>query len=320
MQQTTPLGIDLLGAVPSVGEGVPASPDDLLGDEFVRWESAGADYGYASTIARLFRADGSTCIAKLGSIEDGRRELFFYREVAPTTPVRVPGFVGGDHDHERSLVLLDDLAPARQGDAERRSLDDVVPVLLQAARLHRTWWDRAPAELPWWGRSGAEMAARVLQQRPEFIRHWGEHLEDHRLLIDLEHRLDPVGWQGPTTVVHSDLHLDNVLFDADGPILMDWQTVGRGAGAVDVARWLLESLTLEHRAIHEREFLAAYVAELGHLTVDDLAASVRALTLRMFAGMVCGFANFDPANCTERQRRLVSADIVRVSATLHAQG
>ncbi len=164
------------------------------------------------------------------------------------------------------------------------------------------------------------MAARVIEQRPTFVRRWGEHLDDHTLLADLEHRLNPCGWQGPTTVVHSDLHLDNVLFDAAGPIVMDWQTVGCGPGAVDVARWLLESLTLEDRAVHERDLLTAYVDELGHLTLDDLTAAVRALTVRMFAGIVCGFANLDPARCTERQLRLVSADIVRVSATLLMQG
>jgi hypothetical protein len=298
---------------------VPASPDDLLGDEFVRWESVGAEYGYASTIARLFRADGTTCIAKLGSPEDGRRELTFYRQLAPSTPVRVPGFIGGAHDDERSLVLLEDVAHARQGDSERRPFEDVAPVLLQAARLHRRWWDAAPDELPWWGRTGDQMAARVLEQRAKFVGHWGDCLDDHSLLIGLEDRLDPSAWAGPTTVVHSDLHLDNVLFDDAGPIVMDWQTVGRGPGVVDAARWLLESLTLEDRHLHRRALLTAYVEELGHGTVAALESAVRALTVRMFAGMVCGFANFDPATCTPRQHRLISADIHRASATLRAE-
>ena len=45
--------------------------------------------------------------------------------------------------------------------------------------------------------------------------------------------------------------------------------------------------------------IAATWTGIRHLNVDDLAASVRALTIRMFAGMVCGFASFDPATCTE---------------------
>ena len=295
---------------------VPTHPEQLLGEEFVGWEAIGAEYGYASTVARLVRADGSTCIAKLGSAQDGRRELFFYRELAPSTPIRVPGFVGGAVEGERSLVLLEEVTGARQGDAEDRRVGDALPVLLEMARLHRTWWERAPAELPWWGRSCEAMAARVRERRPAFVERWGEHLEDHGVLDGLEERLDAARWQAPTTVVHGDLHRDNVLFAAEGPVVMDWQTVGRGPGAVDVCRWLLEALTVEDRKAREDELLAGYVDELGHGTVDALREAVRALTWRMFAGMVGGFAGLDPATCTDRQRRVVAGDLKRVGAVL----
>ena len=35
---------------------VPRGPDDLLGEEFVRWASIGAEFGFASRVARMVRA------------------------------------------------------------------------------------------------------------------------------------------------------------------------------------------------------------------------------------------------------------------------
>ncbi len=289
---------------------VARSAEELVGDEFVRWEAIGAEYGYASTVARLFRADGTTCVAKFATADEGRRERRFYEQIAPSTAVRVPGFLGARDDDERSVLFLEDLGHARQGDSECRSLEDCAAVLKQAAALHRTWRGRVPS-LPSWGRGPAAMVERLAEQRALFDRRWGAYLPEPGLLEGLPARI-AAGIDGPPTVVHSDLHLDNVLFDS-GPILMDWQTVAVGPAAVDVARWLFESLTVEQRREHEGELLATYAAESGQPVPQS---AIDAFAWRSLAGMVCGFANFDPETCTDRQRRLITADLERISATL----
>jgi aminoglycoside phosphotransferase (APT) family kinase protein len=52
---------------------------------------------------------------------------------------------------------------------------------------------------------------------------------------DLSPRLD-----GDETMVHGDLHPDNVLLSQRGPVVIDWANAGRGRGADDVAlAWLI---------------------------------------------------------------------------------
>jgi hypothetical protein len=71
-------------------------------------------------------------------------------------------------------------------------------------------------------------------------------------------------WQGElckreaTTLIHGDLHLGNMVFDAGNeeqePILLDWQFFGSGDPALDVAYFFLMSLApdplLEERLLH----------------------------------------------------------------------
>ena len=73
-----------------------------------------------------------------------------------------------------------------------------------------------------------------------------------RLLAELHHRLDAVpvaNWMpGRATeqtglrpgVVHGDLHPDNVMLTADGPVLIDWTRSGSGDRRMDLAQtWLI---------------------------------------------------------------------------------
>ncbi|HEX6715115.1 MAG TPA: phosphotransferase, partial [Thermoleophilaceae bacterium] len=69
-----------------------------------------------------------------------------------------------------------------------------------------------------------------------------------RLLADLHNRLHRVPppeqlsprLGGESTMVHGDLHPDNVLLSPRGPVLIDWANAGRGRAEDDVAMaWLI---------------------------------------------------------------------------------
>jgi aminoglycoside phosphotransferase (APT) family kinase protein len=51
----------------------------------------------------------------------------------------------------------------------------------------------------------------------------------------------------PRTILHGDFRLDNLFFAADGSLasIIDWQTVNRGPGALDVAYFIAGSLPPE---------------------------------------------------------------------------
>ena len=87
-------------------------------------------------------------------------EASFYRDLAPILPVRTPNCHHAAHDPETDgyVVLLEDVAPARQGDQMdgcpvpdiAAAIDELV--LLQGPR----WGDETLLEIPWLHRSSPE--------------------------------------------------------------------------------------------------------------------------------------------------------------------
>src|SRR5439155_9185706 len=65
--------------------------------------------------------------------------------------------------------------------------------------------------------------------------------------------------QGPSTVVHGDYRLDNMLFgSATGgyPVaVVDWQTCAHGPGASDASYFLGAGLPVDVRRRHQRDLL-----------------------------------------------------------------
>jgi aminoglycoside phosphotransferase (APT) family kinase protein len=112
----------------------------------------------------------------------------------------------------------------------------------------------------------------------------------------------------PHTLLHADLHLDNVLFDERGPILLDWARVSRGPAAIDLCELMfLMSPDWESP-------LAAYVEELRHrgMALDEatLHREIGGALLRRFISITCGISRWDTP--PERERRMIEADQDRV--------
>lgn len=134
--------------------------------------------------------------------------------------------------------------------------------------------------------SGPTMLAD-LGRRPWRVRRHGA------LLASLHRRLHaipaPEGLASPlgrgSSLVHLDLHPDNVLLTADGPVVIDWSNGSRGEAADDVAQtWVILATSVVHgtallraaarfgRAELQRAFLAGVDAEAARGRVAELAA------------------------------------------------
>ena len=63
--------------------------------------------------------------------------------------------------------------------------------------------------------------------------------------------------------MHGDFRADNLLFGGPRVVVVDWQTVGLGAGPTDLAYLLGASLLPEVRRVHEAALVDRYVAGLA---------------------------------------------------------
>ena len=240
-------------------------------------------------------------------------EAAFYRELAADLPVRTPrcylsAWSPADNTY---TVVLEDLAPAEQGDQMLGcSLAEAELALHEMAMLHGPrWGDPGLAAMPWLHRSSPEnierMQGLVTALAPTFLERLSDGLEPD--VVELTERFVAsigeyvVDQPGPWTVAHGDFRVDNLLFGGDRVAVVDWQTVVHGPGLADLAYFLGASLPVEHRRQHERDLVAGYHGRLAaagvDLSFDDCWAGYRRYA---FAGLLMAIVASALVERTER--------------------
>ena len=318
----------------------------------------GEGAGLMSTVHRVTLTyepgvDGpASVIAKFTTDSPGNRELGlssaiyeretnFYRQVAPHGIVPAPRCFASEYDpvSGESVLLLEDLAGYREGDQvvgctadqARTIIDTIVPLHL------RYWGFRMTPELSWlWEvqsakQSGAISGAVAALWEPCVAR-FG-HLMSPELraagprYVEQMPRLHQLMAQGPQTITHGDLRLDNMLFgtrpEHEAVVPIDWQALLVSNGVMDVAYLLSQNVTTEERRAHDRELIAHYHGRLveGGVTgygLDDcwrayLLGSLYTLAYAVFTG-----GGLDPK--TERGRRFMEAMVGRASDSVTELG
>lgn len=324
--------------------------------ESVRWRSYAEDRGLAGVISRgTIRYDGppgsapTTVIAKFpmadrdvestysvrrrndtgrrDHFERSVRELRFYREVAPVAGVSVPELYAGEFD-DRSETVAMLMADVR--DAEERDLllgctpDEAAAVVASMAPLHAWGWDH---DGPDWLLRTTPVPLDAIVERygayaEPFLAQWGPYLPRgvhdivRRLATGLADVLVALD-NAPATVIHGDLHLDNVLFRRDGDprvVILDWQGVRRGPVAEDVGGFVLAALTPGARRAHAEGIFTDYLDRLAGygvtgMSLDQLHRDVRLVSLRRLAGVVNWAMRAESAAIGPRERALVEAQV-----------
>ena len=174
------------------------------------------------------------------------KEVSWYRELAAGSGVAAPAchhadIAGDDVDF---ILILSDLAPARQGDQlAGLGLAGLVPCIDAAAGLHALLWNDPRLDtLPWLARDNGDVIRALFPQlyagfRERYATRLAPEVLD--LGAGIVDRLDAYlsRQASARTIVHGDLRIDNILFAPDGDRcwLVDWQTLGRGSGATDLA-------------------------------------------------------------------------------------
>jgi hypothetical protein len=223
--------------------------------------------------------------AQLQSMGFYEREVRFYEQLAASTPVRTPRcyFSHFDAASGLSLLLLEDLALARNGDSVQTfSLGEVTGVLEALASLHVRWW-RNPnvAAKPWLrlkSMAAPEAMATVFAESwPAFLGKLSvagtSDIGGMGRWIDRElaRAADALFLEEPRTLVHNDVQGDNLFFDDMGGLvaLVDWQLTTYARPVIDVASLIRGQLDPAIRRQHERNLVQAYHDGLVERGVTD---------------------------------------------------
>jgi hypothetical protein len=332
--------------------GVDTSVADVTATPF------GVGVGMVGQLARLtITYDGpaeglpTSLIAKLPSPYEANRaqmqlfryyvrEALFYREVAPTSTLRVPRCWWSTIDTETNLsaLLLEDLGHLHSPD----QIVGMSPALAERAlrvlaRFQAEWWQSPRLdEIPWmdYGNGPITMGAvGVFEQAwqpfldngfraqltPEQIE-LGAAVRDHFGQI-----LTEFGGE-PRTICHTDFRAENMFFGEPGSdddvVVLDWQISTRSGGVYDVAYLLAQSLTVDDRRAHEERLLQTYHGELTANGVDlswqDCLDAYRVGLMVCLVIPVSVGGTLDMAN--ERGRQLVEMITARAFTAAIDQG
>lgn len=213
------------------------------------------------------------------------RETRFYTELAATVDIRVPACLHGEWDAATNdfALVLEDMAPARQGDQLTGcSLDQARDAVRELAKLHGPRWDDPTLfDVDWIERDRGEESANSLAAMwqmffPGFAATYRSHLSDDEFA--LAERFGGViaqwrgGRSGPKSITHGDYRLDNMLFGTPegGPpvTVVDWQTPAHGDPIADLSYFIGAGLLPPDRRAHERELVAVYLDALGGYGVE----------------------------------------------------
>lgn len=213
-----------------------------------------------------------------------RTEVGFYRHLAPTLSIRVPRCWSSELSDDATdfLLLLDDLAPAAQGDQLAGCTpEEAVRAAENLAGLHGPRWCDATlvsdGHLAVVTEEEAAVLGDVLAPMTEvFLDRFAGRISDGDAEVLRAVPAVAGGWlRGRSerfAPVHGDYRLDNLMFAPnDGPVTaLDWQTVSLGLPARDLAYLCATSLSVGDRRAREGEVVAAWFDGLLAHGVEDL--------------------------------------------------
>jgi aminoglycoside/choline kinase family phosphotransferase len=232
----------------------------------------------------------NTLIAKIPKVNEASRaasritrcyevETSFYSKIRSVVDARVPDCYHVEysaHDDE-FLLLLEDLAPGKQGDQLGGcSVDDAMLAVTEMAKLHGSLW-RSPLieENQWLLRNSSDLGKGTLQLLqgvyPAFCKRYEGQLDSEMVKVGQKLVNEFPAYIGAqpesNTIVHRDFRLDNLLFGnwggSRGVAILDWQTASEGVAISDLSYFVGSALLPEVRVGHEREVVDHYVSVIN---------------------------------------------------------
>ncbi len=267
------------------------------------------------------------------------KELTFYRELADEMPIRVPKAHAAMQDPESGdfVLVMEDLSGLRTAD---QVIGVTWPDALRSARamakLHAQFHDDprladwaevyAPIENPiylaalpgvfatGWAAALAHSADIIPTDVKEFGDRFGEHIP---FLLN--------SFMGPMTLLHGDWRGDNLFYlndspeaDGDDMAIVDFQIMGQGSGAYDLAYFASQSIAPDVRRGRDAELIQAYVDALAaagvQRDIDEVTRQYRIGLAHCLIYSVASYQSYDVL--PENSQRLMDTMLARSIASI----
>lgn len=214
------------------------------------------------------------------------REAGFYRHFAGKKPLPIPHhlYIAFDDDSHDFTLIMHDLPNHRAGNQLAFPTRSETQLAVHAAaQIHAAWWgDPVLDTLPWL--NGSKAATDVIDVEllytnfwPAFCARFGDRVTPDMRRVGEAYLGNVANWLekrvGPRCLTHNDFRPDNMLFDesdtANPIVIVDWQTVGVGSGAADLAYFTGTALDPAARRASEAALLDQYTTALAEYGVPE---------------------------------------------------
>lgn len=212
------------------------------------------------------------------------REVSFYRDVAPTAPVRLPEIYFADATTGAGALVMEDLGFLASGDQVLGiEHSQAITTAREIAKIHAAYWNSPKLDsLDWAPVRDHFNSDHYAEHWPRFAKAYGTVIGAEALSIGAKvaHNLD---WleekiaSRPTSIIHGDLRADNLMFSRESSgnevVILDWQLVTKNLGTIDIARLLGGSEPILQRQGHQMEIVHAWYGALLEAGITDYSRS-----------------------------------------------
>ena len=229
--------------------------------------------GPPTVVCKFASADPDSAAAGVSTLTY-ETEVAFYRHLADSVDVSRPRCYFADLEHGTAnvVIVLEDLAPAEQGDQIAGcTIEQAELVMDEAAKLHAPrWGDPTLADMAWLNRPPSGGTVLMIFWDGFLARYRDtlapETIAEGQRLVGAVGALQDLRPLVPTAI-HGDFRLDNMLFDGSGsarPVtIVDWQTVHVGSGPQDVAYFIGNAFAdVDERREHAERLVRMYHGRL----------------------------------------------------------
>lgn len=202
-------------------------------------------------------------------------EVRFYNELAKDATVGIPDVYFAEIKTGTAdfVVVMEDLSHLEMVDQSTgMNFEQATGAVEVLASIHAVWWDRVQVPdmewIPTMVGPRIEFVDQLLAQIfPVFAQGFEQYLpkgglEIYELFAGNYLKLTTaIASRSPWTLAHQDYRVENLMFGPPGSgqvAVLDWQGIGRGPGAYDLAYILGGSMVTELRRRHEKDLVSAY--------------------------------------------------------------